>query len=88
MFIAVSQEAHRFIIVQTFRVSYVYVCLKFLVSSAAMVDVDAGERSLERRQSFVLVSQSLGNRLVHLNIVLKMGKMCECFEMILPVEDH
>ena len=53
-----------------------------------MVDVDAGERSLERRQSFVLVSQSLGNRLVHLNIVLKMGKMCECFEMILPVEDH
>ena len=53
-----------------------------------MVDVDAGERSLERRQSFVLVSQSLGNRLVHLNIVLKMGEMCECFEMILPVEDH
>ena len=57
------------------------------MSSAAVVDVDAGERSLERRQSFVLVSQPLGNRLVHLNIVLKMGEMCESFEMILlPVE--
>ena len=39
-----------------------------------MVDVDAGERSLERRQSFVLGSQPLSNRLVHLNIVLKIGK--------------
>jgi len=40
-----------------------------IVSSAAMVDVDAGEGSLERRQSFVLGSQPLSDRLVHLNIV-------------------
>ena len=53
-----------------------------------MVDVDAGKRGLERGKSFVLVGQPLSNRLVHLNIVLKMGEMCECFEMILPVEDH
>jgi len=39
------------------------------VSSTAMVDVDAGKRSLERGKSFVLVSQPLSNRLVHLNIV-------------------
>ena len=53
-----------------------------------MVDVDAGKRSLERRQSFVLGSQPLSNRLVHLNIVLKIGKMFEYFEMLLLGEDH
>ena len=72
---------HRFIIVCWLKVF-------LIVSSAAMVDVDAGERSLERRQSFVLGSQPLSNRLVHLNIVLKIGKMFECFEMLLLGEDH
>ena len=54
-----------------------FLTLKVSAASAAMVDVDAGQRGLERGKSFVLVSQPLRNWLVHLNIVLKWGK-CEC----------